>query len=192
MHLSAALPLFMLAGKALAVGCSTHTFGTCADGIVHWYDPDDGQICDPLDCGGGRAPPKTDVPGCPQYKGTAIRQTGPSYMPCFVKTTSSSAAAPPTTGIVRYTTTFTDTDPGPTSTPGTLVTTTVTKSTTDTAAPATTEPATLPAGSAQSSTASSSSTSTTSTVAANNAGKVLGGSLMAAMAGVAVGAVALL
>ncbi|KAJ5522465.1 hypothetical protein N7527_006580 [Penicillium freii] len=36
-----------------------------------WYVPDSGEICSFLDCGGGRAPPKTTQPGCPQYSGTA-------------------------------------------------------------------------------------------------------------------------
>lgn len=36
-----------------------------------WYVPDTGEICSFLDCGGGRAPPKTDKPGCGGYKGTA-------------------------------------------------------------------------------------------------------------------------
>ncbi|KXG53229.1 uncharacterized protein PGRI_002790 [Penicillium griseofulvum] len=36
-----------------------------------WYVPDSGEICSILDCGGGRAPPKTTQPGCPQYTGTA-------------------------------------------------------------------------------------------------------------------------
>ncbi|KAJ5374564.1 hypothetical protein N7517_006570 [Penicillium concentricum] len=35
-----------------------------------WYVPDSGEICSFLDCGGGRAPPKTTQPGCPQYSGT--------------------------------------------------------------------------------------------------------------------------
>ncbi|RYP44343.1 hypothetical protein DL768_009180 [Monosporascus sp. mg162] len=59
----------------------THSFTTCDDGIVHWYDPNTGEVCDPLDCGGGRAPPKTNVPGCPLYTGTAVRTT--SYLSCW-------------------------------------------------------------------------------------------------------------
>jgi hypothetical protein len=34
-----------------------------------WYLEDTGEICQGVDCGGGRAPPKT-VPGCPAYTGT--------------------------------------------------------------------------------------------------------------------------
>ena len=43
-----------------------------------YYVPDTGEVCAFLDCGGGRAPPKTTVPGCPQYKGTA------TYSPSFI------------------------------------------------------------------------------------------------------------
>ena len=43
-----------------------------------WYVPDTGELCNFLDCGGGRAPPKTTVPGCPQYEGTA------TYSPSFI------------------------------------------------------------------------------------------------------------
>lgn len=58
--------------------CGIHTFGHCEDMITHWYDPLTGEICDPVDCGGGRAPPKTNVPGC----GTI--PLGPaSYLSCW-------------------------------------------------------------------------------------------------------------
>jgi hypothetical protein len=86
--------LFLAATNVAAKGCATHTFTQCADGITHWYDPDDGQICDPLDCGGGRAPPKTTDPCCGGYKGTVscVKTPTPSYLPCFAglaKSTSS-------------------------------------------------------------------------------------------------------
>ncbi|KAJ4269846.1 hypothetical protein NW762_001515 [Fusarium torreyae] len=85
--LLSALPLLMLAEQALGFGCSTHSFTTCEDKIVHWFDPDDGMICDPLDCGGGRAPPKTDVPGCAGYTGTKTRG-GVSYLSCWKPSTT--------------------------------------------------------------------------------------------------------
>ncbi|KAF4962273.1 hypothetical protein FSARC_9662 [Fusarium sarcochroum] len=95
--LLSALPLLMLAEQALGFGCSTHSFTTCEDKIVHWFDPDDGMICDPLDCGGGRAPPKTDVPGCAGYTGTKTRG-GVSYLSCWKpSTTFVSASAEATT-----------------------------------------------------------------------------------------------
>ncbi|KAJ6783523.1 hypothetical protein PWT90_02054 [Aphanocladium album] len=43
-----------------------------------YYVPDTGEVCDFLDCGGGRAPPKTTVPGCPLYEGTETYK--PSYI----------------------------------------------------------------------------------------------------------------
>src|SRR6186713_591948 len=92
--LLSAIPLLMLAKTAVAVGCATHSFTQCADGITHWFDPDTGEICDPLDCGGGRAPPKTNVPGCPAYTGTELRNTLPSFLPCFTAKGAASTTAP--------------------------------------------------------------------------------------------------
>lgn len=77
------LPVLLGAIRVSAFNCETHTFTTCADKITHWYDPDDGMICDPLDCGGGRAPAKTDVPCCGNYKGTEPCVTSASYLSCF-------------------------------------------------------------------------------------------------------------
>lgn len=76
------LLMLMLAQPALSACTGPYTYGTCADGIVHWYDGDTGEICDALNnCGGGRAgPQRTDVPGCPAYKGTLTRPTAPSYL----------------------------------------------------------------------------------------------------------------
>ncbi|KAK1960972.1 hypothetical protein LY78DRAFT_645650 [Colletotrichum sublineola] len=56
-----------------------------------WYVPGTGEICEPLDCGGGRAPPKTDVPGCPEYKGSETY--APSFLPLE---TSAAPVAHPT------------------------------------------------------------------------------------------------
>jgi hypothetical protein len=53
-----------------------------------WYDPDTREICELLDCGGGRAPPKTDVPGCGLYEGTE------TYSPRFLPESTSSSAVP--------------------------------------------------------------------------------------------------
>lgn len=78
----ALLALLELAKPALGVGCNTHTFTTCADGITHWYDPEDGQICDLVDCGGGRAPVKDPKPlGCAGYTGTEVETV--SYLSCW-------------------------------------------------------------------------------------------------------------
>lgn len=53
-----------------------------------WYVPDTGEICEILDCGGGRAPPKTDVPGCGNYKGTE------TYSPRYMPSTTAAEAEP--------------------------------------------------------------------------------------------------
>lgn len=57
------------------------------------------QICDPLDCGGGRAPVKYNVPCCAAYTGTAECVTSASYLPCFkqlAQSTIYSSMAEPT------------------------------------------------------------------------------------------------
>ncbi|KAH6610648.1 cell wall protein [Trichoderma cornu-damae] len=55
-----------------------------------WYVPGTGELCDILDCGGGRAPPKTNVPGCPLYSGTETYS--PSYLNLQTKAASTVAA----------------------------------------------------------------------------------------------------
>lgn len=59
---------------------------------VLWYIPDTGEICEVLDCGGGRAPPKTDVPGCGAYKGTE------TYSPRFMPSSTADAVGEKETG----------------------------------------------------------------------------------------------
>ncbi|KAF7537787.1 hypothetical protein G7054_g3482 [Neopestalotiopsis clavispora] len=96
MYKSTLAVLFLAAARSVqAVGCATHTYGSCPDdNIVHWYDPDDGQICDPLDCGGGRAPAKTTEPCCTAaYTGTEVCVTTPSYLPCFTTSGASTSTA---------------------------------------------------------------------------------------------------
>ncbi|KAH7248625.1 uncharacterized protein BKA55DRAFT_690737 [Fusarium redolens] len=192
--LLSAIPLLMLAERALGFGCSTHSFTTCEDKIVHWFDPDDGMICDPLDCGGGRAPPKTGVPGCAGYTGTET--IGTSYLSCWKPSTTLVASAAETTPE----TTVTETPE-----PSTLVeveTRTRTKHVTaepteSTGVAAVTTGSTtvapvLPSETKSTEEAASTSTPTVaSTTAAPNAARVLEGSLIA-VAGVALGAIILL
>lgn len=59
-------------------GCTSTSVSSPAGASIAWYVPETGEICDLLDCGGGRAPPKTTVPGCPLYSGTA------SYSPLYL------------------------------------------------------------------------------------------------------------
>ncbi|RKL14971.1 hypothetical protein BFJ68_g6104 [Fusarium oxysporum] len=77
-------------------GCTSYdTVLSNANGMYAsriWYVPDTGELCDFLDCGGGRAPPKTTVPGCPGYVGTA------TYSPLFINPKTLGGAVPEETG----------------------------------------------------------------------------------------------
>lgn len=102
LSLLALSPLSALAKTDLS-GCTTftstvtinptaHEYGNVYESLVY-YDPDTLEICTVPDCGGGRAPPKTGVPGCPLYSGTATPT--PSFLsadPLAPSTTSSVAA----------------------------------------------------------------------------------------------------
>jgi hypothetical protein len=80
----AGLGLLALATPVLSVCTGEYTYSFCEpDRIVRYFDPNNGELCGGLDCGGGRAPPRTDVPGCPQYKGTELPITTPQYLPCW-------------------------------------------------------------------------------------------------------------
>lgn len=59
-------------------GCTSTSVSSPTGASIAWYVPETGEVCDFLDCGGGRAPPKTTVPGCPLYSGTA------SYSPLYL------------------------------------------------------------------------------------------------------------
>lgn len=59
-------------------GCTSTSVSSPAGASIAWYVPETGEVCDFLDCEGGRAPPKTTVPGCPLYSGTA------SYSPLYL------------------------------------------------------------------------------------------------------------
>lgn len=75
--------LFGLAAARTDIsGCvSSATTNQWHEASLIWYVPGSGEICDFIDCGGGRAPPKTDQPGCPLYSGTAT--VTPSYLPGY-------------------------------------------------------------------------------------------------------------
>ncbi|PGH04955.1 hypothetical protein GX51_03254 [Blastomyces parvus] len=176
--LSALVALPLLAASVSAFNCKTHTFTQCEDGITHWYDPDDGMICDPLDCGGGRAPPKKDVPGCAGYTGTLTRATSASYLSCWPFTTAT-PSDPAETGTGTEATATGSNPPAPT-TAGT--------GTGGTDAPATTPPPTPPTSDEGASASGSGSSAAPSETP--NAGAILDGSLMAG-AGAAIGALLL-
>lgn len=142
------LSLLVLAKTAFA-GCTGHySYTSCADGIIHDFDPNTGEICDPLNCGGDMGPYVTDVPGCPHYSGTIVPATTPSYLPCWKAPGSSSATISATRS-----TTLTTTPAGST--------------------PSTTPSATLPTQGSATGTATTAAAKQTA-----NAGNRMGGSLM--------------
>ncbi|KAI4600883.1 hypothetical protein KJ359_013046 [Pestalotiopsis sp. 9143b] len=90
---AAALFAVPIAAKTDLAGCVSSATVAYGGASLIWYVPDTGEICEFLDCGGGRAPPKTTVPGCAAYSGTA------SYTPSYLagygsdSTPTSTAAA---------------------------------------------------------------------------------------------------
>ncbi|CZR62444.1 uncharacterized protein PAC_12341 [Phialocephala subalpina] len=104
-------PLFLLALAALATartdlsGCTSSATVAYGGASLIWYVPGTGELCDFLDCGGGRAPPKTTVPGCPLYSGTATYS--PSYLAGYnggvAASTSASAVASTTQSSAQIT-----------------------------------------------------------------------------------------
>ncbi|KAK8085175.1 siderophore biosynthesis enzyme [Apiospora hydei] len=100
--LAAALLAAPIAAKTDIGGCvSSATKNQWGEASMIWYVPGTGEVCELLDCGGGRAPPKTNVPGCGNYKGTA--KYSPTFLPGFgpdavaASSTASPAAASTTT-----------------------------------------------------------------------------------------------
>lgn len=91
--LSPLLAAAVLFGQSLArtdlSGCVSSTAISPAGTSLIWYVPGTGETCDFLDCGGGRAPPKTTVPGCAAYSGTATYS--PSYLPGYGQAASTSS-----------------------------------------------------------------------------------------------------
>ncbi|KHN99076.1 uncharacterized protein MAM_02774 [Metarhizium album ARSEF 1941] len=102
---SSALGALCLASSALArtnlVGCTYFDTVSAYPGGQSfatrvWYVPESGELCEILDCGGGRAPPKTTVPGCAAYKGTE------TYSPSFINP-KTLGQAPATDGPAKIT-----------------------------------------------------------------------------------------
>ncbi|KKY39680.1 putative siderophore biosynthesis [Diaporthe ampelina] len=105
LSLLALSPLAALARTDLS-GCTTftstvtvnptaHEYGNVYKSLVY-YDPDTLEICTVPDCGGGRAPRRTGVPGCPLYSGTATPT--PSFL-------SADPLAPPAAATTTTTST---------------------------------------------------------------------------------------
>ncbi|KAK1540723.1 hypothetical protein CPAR01_06712 [Colletotrichum paranaense] len=87
-----------LAGCVSSDSVVTPTQGGTPYATRVWFVPGTGEICAALDCGGGRAPPKTTVPGCPSYEGTE------TYSPSFLPLQTSAAPVVSTT-VAAVTTT---------------------------------------------------------------------------------------
>jgi hypothetical protein len=63
-------------------GCTRTDISSPAGASYAWIVPDTGELCEFLDCGGGRAPPKLNVPGCAAYTGSQVYE--PSYVAGFM------------------------------------------------------------------------------------------------------------
>lgn len=91
MHLSQSVPIVLFSALVHArtdlTGCTRTDISSPAGASYAWIVPDTGELCDFLDCGGGRAPPKTTVPGCALYVGTE------TYKPSFLAGFSASMTA---------------------------------------------------------------------------------------------------
>ncbi|KAL4928873.1 uncharacterized protein BDV17DRAFT_86351 [Aspergillus undulatus] len=134
MQLLASLLLTPLLAAVVSADCSGPiSYTTCEDRIVHWFNPETGEVCDPLDCGGGRAPVKYDVPGCAAYTGTEIYTSTRSILSCWTPSTVSATTTASETPSAEETKTETETTPTSAAT-----TTSITPSTTPapTSAPA--------------------------------------------------------
>ncbi|KAL4796607.1 hypothetical protein BDV19DRAFT_360664 [Aspergillus venezuelensis] len=104
MQLLKATPFLLapLLATLVSADCSGPiSYTTCADRITHWFDPETGEVCDPLDCGGGRAPVKYDVPGCAAYTGTVIYTSTRSILSCWSPSTVEATTTTTTTATVE-------------------------------------------------------------------------------------------
>ena len=188
--LTSVVPLLPLLARTTHAVCGIHSFTSCDDNIVHWFDPLTGEVCDPVDCGGGRAPPKTG-PGCPGYTGTVVLSV--SYLSCW---TPSSATPPSTlaTSTVAADEAPSATSPGsettttPTMVPTTSIVTTQVTDGGSLVTPSTTPPATLPTVSATGAGGSVTGGTTAQAEPTANAGNLVDGSWHAIL-GVAIGGV---
>ena len=113
------LTLLTFAVTALArtdlSGCTSSETVAYGGASMIYYVPGTGEICAFLDCGGGTAPPKTTVPGCPLYSGTASYE--PSYLSGYgpnaaVSTMTSSVATATTMAITSAATVSSSALPG--------------------------------------------------------------------------------
>ncbi|KAJ5462611.1 hypothetical protein N7475_007555 [Penicillium sp. IBT 31633x] len=188
-----AASLLMLATTVFGACESGYSYTTCDDRIVHYFDPSNGEVCDSLDCGGGRAPVKYDVPCCAAYRGTEPCVKTTSTLSCWTpssvaaSTTIASASAAETTSSTAATTSMADTSvPSSTGVAAETSSNSVSGSTT---APSTTE-APVPSASTATSEAGTTNVNGSALPVSTNLAVSYVGSLMA-VAGAAIGAVIL-
>lgn len=95
MHLSQSILISFFSALVHArtdlTGCTRTDVSSPAGASYAWIVPNTGELCDFLDCGGGRAPPKTTVPGCPLYVGTETYR--PSFLAGFGAAVTASVTA---------------------------------------------------------------------------------------------------
>ncbi|KAJ5298813.1 uncharacterized protein N7443_006933 [Penicillium atrosanguineum] len=200
--LSIAASVLTLATTVLG-GCETISYTTCADNIVHWYNPTNGEVCDPLDCGGGRAPVKYDVPCCAAYRGTEPCVSTTSTLSCWkpssvlASSTAASTSAEATEATVTETAIIStstgaaktsESDPGSSTAPMTT-----TAPTTSNAATTSKSEESSSGSVASSESASPSDSAATSSSAAPVSTNIAGGFVgsLKAVAGAAIGAIVL-
>ncbi|KAJ5620788.1 hypothetical protein N7510_004772 [Penicillium lagena] len=187
-NLSIAASLLMLVTTAFGA-CNTISYTSCADNIVHWYDPTNGEVCDPLDCGGGRAPVKYDVPCCAAYRGTEPCVSTTSTLSCWKPSSVSASGTIASASSAKTTsdTSVTDTSVAPST--GATATNSSHSTSGSTTAPSTTKAPTQSTSSATSNIGTTPTSGSNQPISTNIAGGCAG-SLMA-IAGAAIGAIAL-
>ncbi|CAI7568593.1 unnamed protein product [Penicillium discolor] len=178
---STAASLLMLATTVFAA-CESISYTTCADKIV----------CDPLDCGGGRAPVKYDEPCCAAYRGTEPCVSTTSTLSCWSPSTvaASSTIASASSAETTSTSATATTDAKVSSSTGVATETSSHSISGTTTAPSTTEAPTQSTRSGTSGTGSADSSDPATPVSTNIAG-VHAGPLMA-VAGAVIGAAILI
>ncbi|KAL6404726.1 hypothetical protein AUP68_11555 [Ilyonectria robusta] len=177
-----------IAGCTSSAAVATASNGGGLYATVIWYVPDTGELCEFLDCGGGRAPPKTTVPGCPAYEGTE------TYSPQYLDLKTSEEASAATqlaqaSGTAAEDDTATITEaPSTTKAAGTKDKTTLSTSVVESDGEQTTASAAPESSSAASASGSSSAETTPANVSstAGAASMPTAGAIMGLMAGAAV------
>jgi hypothetical protein len=187
------MSLLALASMAVA-DCEQSTLATW-NNFPYYIDAQNGHMCRPYDCGGGRAPVKSSVVGCHAYTGTEVM---PAIFPGWTPAAAVASVVPATT-VVQVSATPAATLAASTSAYlGTFVppvsSSSIASVGAGSSAPATTQPATLSSkiqAQVSGNSTSSKTTSASPSAQKTNGGNVFGYSLGCIALG-AIGAVALL